>query len=582
LKGNLKWKILLICILVGIAGWYLFPSTRFALTTQSFDELREADIPDEILEKLNDLENTEYTSRKDFLADLEKKTIGERYIPLIVQYASFRKSHINLGLDLQGGVHLVLEVQAEKFVENELVRLKDSLSRELKKEGMNVDSLSVESANELKITAPTPEDIAKIDKYIAKEVDSLEKKGMLPASTTLTVGFRDDLVERWESSAIDQALMTIRNRVDEFGLTEPVIQRQGKNRVIVELAGEKDPQRAVRVIGRTAELRFQLVKDAAATKEELLAKYPSNIPEGYEILPATPEDIAKGRPGAYLVEKEAKVTGADLKDARVTRGDGLEMYVVSFEFDRDGSRSFAKLTEDNINKQLAIVLDGTVQSAPVIRTRISGQGQVEGDFPLEEAQDLALVLRAGALPAPVKILENISVGPTLGEDSIKAGKNAIIIGSIVVVLFMIIYYKFSGVIADLTLLFNLLFIMGVLAIAGATLTLPGLAGIALTVGMAVDANVLIFERIKEELRLGKTLRSAVENGFSRANLTILDANLTTLIAAAVLFQFGTGPIKGFAVTLSVGILSTLFTVLVLSKVIFDLFLQSVKVKQLSI
>ena len=194
MKGDLKWKILLICILVGIAGWYLFPLTRFALTTQSFDELRKEGVSEEILNKLNDLENTEYTSKKDFLADLEEKAIEEEHISLIVEHASFRKSRINLGLDLRGGVHLVLEVQAEKFVENELVRLKDSLSRELKKEGMNVDSLSVESANELKITAPTPEDIAKIDTYIAEEVDVLEKKGMLPASTTLTVGFQDD---RW-------------------------------------------------------------------------------------------------------------------------------------------------------------------------------------------------------------------------------------------------------------------------------------------------------------------------------------------------------------------------------------------------
>lgn len=524
MRGNLKWKILLICILVGLAGWFLF------------------------------------------------------------------QDRINLGLDLQGGVHLVLEVWTEKFIEKELVRSKEGLSRDLEKEGIKVDAMvvetdarSIESANTLKITAPTLEELIKIDNYIAeKYAETFKKKESLPADMTLIIGFQDDIVERLRSSTIDQALITIRNRVDEFGLTEPVIQRQGKRRIIVELAGEKDPQRAVKVIGKTAELRFQLVKDLAKTKEALLDRYDDIVPEGYELLPATPEDIAKGRPGAYLVEKEATVTGADLKDARVTRGEGLEMYVVSFEFDRDGSRRFAKLTEDNIGKQLAIVLDKTIQSAPVIKTRIPGTGQITGDFPLEEAQDLALVLRAGALPAPVKILENISVGPTLGEDSIRAGKNAILIGGIIVVIFMIIYYKVSGVIADLALLFNLLFIMGVLASAKATLTLPGLAGIALTVGMAVDANVLIFERIKEELRLGKTLRSAVENGFSRAYLTILDANLTTLIAAAVLFQFGTGPIKGFAVTLSVGILSTLFTVLVLSKVIFDLFLQGVKVKQLSI
>jgi preprotein translocase subunit SecD len=518
LKGDLKWKIPLICVVVVFSVWYLIQLNR-----------------------------------------------------------------INLGLDLQGGLHLVLEVQAEKFVENELVRAKDGLSQELKKKRITFDSLSVESANALKITASTPEELAKIDEYIAEEFESLEKKGMLPSGTTLTVGFQDDIVERWKESAVDQALMTIRNRIDEFGLTEPVIQRQGKKRIIVELAGEKDPQRAINVIGRTAELRFQLVKDVAPTKEELLSRSNGKIPEGYEILPSAPETkSSSGSQGFYLVEKEAKVTGANLKDARVANDD-LGMPAVSFELDREGGRSFAKLSEDNIGKLLAIVLDNTVQTAPVFKTKIpSGRGQITGISSFEEANDTAIVLRAGALPAPVKILENISVGPTLGEDSIQAGKRAILIGSIIVVLFMIIYYKISGILADFALIFNLLFIMGILAYFRATLTLPGLAGIALTVGMAVDANVLIFERIKEELRRGKTLRSSVENGFSRAYLTILDANLTTLIAAIVLFQFGTGPVKGFAVTLSIGILSTLFTALILSKVFFDLLLQIGKVKQLSI
>ncbi len=518
MKGNLKWRILLILVFVVFSIWYLFP-------------LNEA---------------------------------------------------INLGLDLQGGLHLVLEVQAEKVVERELVRVKDVLSQELKKKRITFNSILVESTNALKITTSTPEDLTKINEYLAEEFPDLERKGILPTSTTLTVGFQNDVVENWQENAVKQALMTIRNRVDEFGLTEPIIQRQGKKRVIVELAGEKDPQRAIRVIGRTAELRFQLVEDTAATKQKLLDKYNGTIPVGYEILLATQEETSQGHPGAYLVEKEAKVTGANLKDARVTRGEGFEMYVVSFEFDREGTKLFAKLTEDNVGRLLAIVLDNTVQSAPQIRERIAGRGQITGNFPLEEAQDLALVLRAGALPAPVKILENISVGPTLGEDSIRAGKRAILIGSILVVVFMIIYYKVSGVIADLALLFNLFFIMGILAYFKATLTLPGLAGIALTIGMAVDANVLIFERIKEELRIGKTLRSAVENGFSRSSLTILDANITTLIAAVVLFQFGTGPVKGFAVTLSIGILTTLFAALILSKVIFDLLLQSGKVKQLSI
>lgn len=489
---------------------------------------------------------------------------------------------INLGLDLQGGVHLVLEVQAEKVVENELVRTKDILSRELKEKRITFNSITVASSNTLKITAPTPEDLAEIDAYFSEEFPNFEKKGLLPdGATTLTVGLPNDMVQYWKENAIKQALMTIRNRVDEFGLTEPLIQRQGKQRIIVELAGEKDPQRAITVIGKTAELRFQLVKDSAPTKEALLQAYDNQIPSDQEILLAAPEAASSSPIGAYLVEKDAKVTGADLKDARVTR-DELGMPAVSFEFSRDGSRRFGELTQANIGNPLAIVLDNVVQTAPVIRSRITDRGQITGDFTAEEATDIAIMLRAGALPAPVNILENISVGPTLGEDSIRAGRQAIIIGGVIVVLFMLVYYKVSGLIADIALLVNLLLVMGVLAYFKATLTLPGLAGIALTVGMAVDANVLIFERIKEELRRGTTLRSSVKNGFQRAYLTILDANVTTLIAAIVLFQFGTGPVKGFAVTLSIGIVSTLFTALILSRTIFDLLLQSGKVKQLSI
>ncbi len=502
-------------------------------------------------------------------------------IVLVGAYLYFRVNAINLGLDLQGGLHLVLEVQTDEIVENELVRVKDTLSRELKKKRIKFDLLAVESTNALKITASTAEDLGKIKVYIAEELPDFERKDLLATGTTITIGLEERLIDYWKENAIKQALSTLENRVNEFGLTEPVIQRQGVDRIIVELAGEKDPQRAIDLLKRTAQLRFQLVKDFAASKEELLQKYDAVVPEGTEVLPGEPESSSSGTSGFYLVEKEAKVTGANLEDARVSQ-DNVGLPAVSFEFDREGSRSFGKLTEQNIDQALAIVLDKTVQSAPVIRSKITDRGQITGNFTSEEANDLAIVLRAGALPATIKILENISIGPSLGEDSIRAGKKAILIASILVVAFMLLYYKGCGIIADISLLFNLFFIMGLLAYFKATLTLPGLAGIALTVGMAVDANVLIFERIKEELRRGKTTRSAVEKGFSRALWTVLDANLTTLIAAIVLFQFGTGPVKGFAVTLSIGIGSTLFTVLVLSKVIFDVLLQVGKIKQLSI
>ncbi len=496
-------------------------------------------------------------------------------------YLIFQYDAINLGLDLQGGLHLVLEVQTDEVVQNEVVRVKDGLRRELKRERIQFDSITITGMNAIKITASSQEEFAKITAYIDEEFPNFEKKNILGASTSITIGLEDDIVKSWKENAIKQALLTLRNRVDELGLTEPLIQRQGQKRVIVELAGEKDPQRAIDILQTTAQLRFQLVRDAAMTREELLKRYDSELPAGTEILPADPEATEAGQPLYYLLEKEAKVTGADLKDARVS-SDDMGLPAVSFEFDRSGARRFGTLTEENIGTQLAIVLDEEVQSAPVIRSRITDRGQITGNFTSEEANNLSIVLRAGALPATVKILQNTSVGATLGQDSIDAGRNAIMIGGILVIMFMIVYYKFSGIIADVSLLFNLLFIMSILAYFKATLTLPGLAGIALTVGMAVDANVLIFERIKEEIRRGKTLRSAVENGFSRAHLTILDANLTTLIASIVLFQFGTGPVKGFAVTLSIGILSTLFTALILSKVIFDLLLQVGKFKRLSI
>lgn len=588
MKGDLKWKIPVIVVIVLLCAWFLQPTTDFKVTTQTIENLQQTDIPEEVLTKLSTLEGKDFSSKNDFVSALENQEIEQTHIATLAEQASVQRGPINLGLDLQGGVHLVLEVEAEEYVKAEMLRLEGLLGTELKKKGLLFDSMSVQDDNTLKITAATPEQLKKISEYIAEQVTSLEKKGTLPSDgTVLTLKFKDDIADRWRANAIDQALLTIRNRVDEYGLTEPVIQRQGRNRIIVELAGEKDPQRAVKLLQVTAQLRFQLVKGFAATKEELLAQHNNQIPEEYEILPGAVKEDGSGG-GFYLVEKEAKVTGANLKDARVSK-DEMGLPAVSFELDRDGAKSFAVISEQNIGKALAIVLDGTVQTAPTFRTRIpTGQGQITGLDDYEEAEDTSIVLRAGALPAPVNILENISVGPTLGEDSIRAGRQAILIGAVIVMIFMLIYYKASGLIADVALLFNFLFIMGGLASfklfggSGATLTLPGLAGIALTVGMAVDANVLIFERIKEELRIGKTLRSAVENGFSRAYLTIMDANLTTLIAAVVLFQFGTGPVKGFAVTLSIGILSTLFTALFLSKVLFDLILQSGKVKQLSI
>ncbi len=522
-KGDLQWKVPLIVILTALSIWYLYPINK----------------------------------------------------------------SIVLGLDLQGGLHLILEVQTDKVVENELVRTKDVITQEFKKERLKTNSIVVEMPDTLKITATTPEDAEKALAYVNKELPNFEEKSGV-AGNTFSVRLKAQVIEYWKENAIKQALLTIRNRVDEYGVAEPLIQRQGKDRIIVELPGLKDVQRAMELIQTTAELRFQLVKDMAATEDALLKRHDGKAPEGTIILPGVTETetdpalpVSDTPTVFYLLEKEAKVTGANLKDARVSK-DEMGMSAVSFEFDREGAKLFGALTEANIGTQLAIVLDDIVQSAPVIRSKISSDGQITGNFTLEKATDLAIVLRAGALPAPMKILQNVVVGPSLGEDSIRAGVRSIIIGSIMTFIFMLAIYKFSGILANVALIFNFVFMMALLAYWGTTLTMPGLAGIALTIGMAVDSNILIYERIKEELRKGKTLRSAVENGFARAHVTIIDSNLTTLLSGIILFQFGTGPIKGFAVTLCLGIVTTLFTALVVTKVLFDLLLSSGKVKKLSI
>ncbi len=493
------------------------------------------------------------------------------------------REKLNLGLDLQGGIHLALEVETDKAVQNEVVRAKDFLEKELNKNKIKYQLLSVNPDHSLTLQLVDPQSESGVMKIVRDNLPNFERKPPPSDNTKLVLGLESKAVQNIKENALQQALRTIRNRVDQFGVREPIIQREGENRIIVELAGISDPERAKELVGKTAELRFQLVRDVAATQEELLQRYGGKIPEGTEILPQAPSSkTGEGKVTRYyLLEKEAKVTGADLKDARTSR-DEYNMPAVSFEFGREGSRKFGELTEANIDKQLAIVLDNKVQSAPVIRSRITDKGQITGNFTVEEASDLAIVLRAGALPAPVKILEDRTVGPSLGQDSIRLGIQASLIGAALVVIFMIAYYKLSGLIANIALATNIFLLVGALAGFGATLTLPGIAGIALTIGMAVDANILIFERIREELDLGKTVRSAVENGFSRAFVTIIDANLTTLLSGIILFQFGTGPVKGFAVTLSIGILTTLFTAITVTKVMFDLMLAGRNVKTLSI
>jgi preprotein translocase subunit SecD len=384
--------------------------------------------------------------------------------------------------------------------------------------------------------------------------------------------------------------------VDQFGVAEPLIQRQGVKHIIVQLPGIKEPQRAKDLIKETALLEFKLLDEASPVAAELpqrvlkgqeetvLREFQNKIPEGDEILFEKVIDKETGREYRvpYLVKKRVMLAGDVLRDARVAIGQFNEPYV-AVTFDAKGAREFERITEENVKKRMAIVLDNTIYSAPVIQERISGgRAQITGAFTTQEANDLAIVLRAGALPAPLKIIQDLTVGPSLGRDSIEKGIRATLFAGVLVVLFMAIYYRLSGLIADFALALNLICLIGALAALNATLTLPGIAGIILTIGMGVDSNVLIFERIREELRSGKPVRLAIDAGYDKALLTIIDSHVTTLITGLALFLFGTGPIKGFAVTLCLGIAINLFTALVGTKVIFDLINRRRQLTRLSI
>ncbi|MDP3730477.1 MAG: protein translocase subunit SecD [Candidatus Omnitrophota bacterium] len=366
--------------------------------------------------------------------------------------------------------------------------------------------------------------------------------------------------------AVERVMEIVRNRVDQFGVGEMAIQRQGRENIIVQLPGVSDRERALEIIGKTAHLEFRIVSDNAEDIKKALNNEPV---EGYEL-----KYLEKERAGRepVLISKEASLTGDVIVNAKTDfSSSGFGEPYVSLALNTKGAEVFYAITQANVGKRLAIVLDGKVQSAPVIREPIpSGQAQISGSFTVEEANDLAIVLRAGALPAPVIVEEERTVGPLLGADSIKAGLRATIIGGLLVFIFMIIYYRLAGVIANLALAFNLLIILACLAMFKGTLTLPGIAGLILTIGMSVDANVLIYERIREELKLGKTLRAAIASGYHRAFSAIFDSNLTTIIAAALIFKFGTGPIRGFAVTLTIGLLANLFTAVTCTRTIFEL------------
>ena len=422
----------------------------------------------------------------------------------------------------------------------------------------------------------------KIAKMMVSDIGDFTADSDLTQGLSLAYTFDSGIADKIRADAVDQALETLRNRIDQFGVSEPVIQRQGENRLLIQLPGIKEPDRAKSLIKTTARLEFKLVDETASVQDAIAG----NIPPHLELLYEYSKDPVTGNPVRevpYLVEKRVLLGGESIDDADVRIDQRFNEPYVSLKFDKEGGRRFLELTEKYVKRRLAIVLDGKIHSAPVIQERIpGGQAQISGSFTTEEAHDLTIVLRAGALPAPLVLLEERTVGPSLGADSVKRGITSILYGFVTVVLFMLAYYRVGGLIADAALLINLIIIAGAMGYLEATLTLPGIAGIILTVGMAVDANVLVFERIREEVNNGKTIRAAVDAGFSKAFLTIIDANVTTLIVALVLFQFGSGPIKGFAVTLTIGILASLFTAIFVSRTIFNLILANRKVNRINL
>lgn len=475
------------------------------------------------------------------------------------------KNKIHLGLDLRGGIHLVLDVDVNKAVENHLDRMADELRHDMRKNKIRYRKMKREDLRGINILLMRKEDLKTLKDIVRRQYPDFkaEEKGNM-----LVLRLIAEAKNRIANMAVEQVLETIRNRVDQFGVSEPDIRKQQKNAILVQLPGIKDPRRAIKLIGKTALLEFKLVDDEHSVTEALKGR----MPPGDEILYQVKRDPRTGKELKipFLLKKRTLLTGEYLTDARVQIDPRTNEPYVLLSFDSRGARIFARITGENIKKRLAIVLDKKVYSAPVIQDRITGgRAQITGAFTMEEAHDLAIVLRAGALPAPVKVIEERTVGPSLGRDSIEKGIKATIVGGIMVTFFMAIYYNLAGIVADLALVLNIIFIMSGLALFGATLTLPGIAGIILTIGMAVDANVLIFERIREELRLGKGPVTAIATGYDRAFVTILDANITTLIAALVLFQFGTGPIRGFAVTVSIGIVASMFTAIFITRIIFD-------------
>lgn len=486
---------------------------------------------------------------------------------------------INLGLDLKGGIHLTLSVGVDQALNNSLALAGQDIRRLANEEKIVVLRPRVVGNDRLEFLLPRGDDRRKLEELLHKHYPQLVFEEPVPGDSGQLrfVGrFSEPEANRLRDMAVDQALRTIRNRIDQFGVAEPDIRKQAGYRIQVQLPGLSDPRRAVQVLGQTAHLSFHLVREDVDPNKPVL-------PSGVIALPHLERSGAgEGGPQRLIaVEKDAMLSGEDVADAQPTFSQGQAE--VSLTFNSRGADIFERVTGENVGRCMAIVLDGKVYSAPVIRQRIGGgRASISGGFTTQEASDLAVVLRAGSLPAPVTVEEERTVGPSLGQESIDSGVKAALVGAAAVVVFMAFYYGLSGLIADVMLCFTMLIIMAGMAAFGATLTLPGIAGIVLTIGMAVDANVLIYERIREEIRHGLSPLAAVRAGFERATISITDSNLTTIIATVILYQFGTGPIRGFAVTLSLGILASMFTAIFVSRAIFEYWARKCGPKGISI
>lgn len=501
---------------------------------------------------------------------------------------------LRLGLDLQGGMHLVLKVNLKKAEENTLEFAANDLKDTLTEQGISAVRTHSANADTVIFTLPNSGAMETVQNLISEDFPDIEarveqKEGSFPR---IFLNLQQEKIDYIKNHAVDQSLEILRNRIDQFGVAEPVIIRQGDDEIVIQLPGVKDPKRALKLLGDTAQLEFRVVADSAGVNlyqlveeakqsgqwaegdniSKLNRALQNRLPENTSLYFEKEKDKQTGleKTIPILLENKILMTGDMIKDAQVRIGGSFNEPYVSLDMTSRGGKVFAHVTEKNVGRQMAIVLDDVVKSAPVIRERIlGGSAQITGNFSHEEAADLAIVLRVGALPAPVDIIQNLTVGASLGKDSINKGLMSGIFGALIVLGFMIIYYRLSGVIANSALLLNILLLFSGLAVLNATLTLPGIAGIILSIGMAVDANVLIFERMREEYDLGKSVRSSIDGGFGKAFLTIVDSQVTTLITALALFLFGTGPIKGFAVTLSLGIIFNLFAALFFSRLVFD-------------